>query len=205
MVFGHKFFSFGKRCLGAFGRAAFVIPTTMQYGYYKPPNRHTADQVPWQNMHITHTVDVKGATSVQIVEEVGDTKQRFATLQVTGRAVNPQNVPLFVIFHGKPTEGDPSIPVSGKLKKELPLYDKRVRVLWDGKAYLNEPQANAWYDTYNEITNNGKDRMLQMDGYKVLTTTKWRNRYKRVLNGFLFGFCTKQVGPRLLHSLYKEV
>ena len=102
MVFGQKFFSFGKRCLGAFGRAAFVIPTTMQYGYYKPPNRHTADQVPWQNMHITHTVDVKGATSVQIVEEVGDTKQRFATLQVTGRAVNPQNVPLFVILFRDP-------------------------------------------------------------------------------------------------------
>ena len=82
MGFRHKLFSFGKRCLGAFGCTAFVIPT-MRYG-----------QVPWQNMHITHTIDLKGATSVQIVEEAGDAKQRFATLQVTGRAVNPQNMPL---------------------------------------------------------------------------------------------------------------
>ena len=59
MGFRHKLFSFGKRCLGAFGRTAFVIPT-MRYGYYKPPDRYTADQVPWQNMHITHTIDVKG-------------------------------------------------------------------------------------------------------------------------------------------------
>ena len=42
MGFRHKLFSFGKRCLGAFGRTAFVIPT-MRYGYYKPPDRHTAD------------------------------------------------------------------------------------------------------------------------------------------------------------------
>ena len=58
-------------------------------------------------MHITHTVDLKGVRSVQIVEEIGDAKQGFATLQVTGRAVNPQNVPLFVIFHGQPTKNLP--------------------------------------------------------------------------------------------------
>ena len=76
MGFRHKLFSFGKRCLGAFGRTAFVIPT-MRYGYYKPPDRYTADQVPWQNMHITHTIDLKGATSVQIVEETGDAKRTY--------------------------------------------------------------------------------------------------------------------------------
>ena len=51
-------------------------------------------------MHITHTIDLKGATSVQIVEETGDAKQRFATLQVTGKAINPQNIPLVVFLHG---------------------------------------------------------------------------------------------------------
>ena len=39
---------------------------------------------------------VKGARSVQIVEEIGDAKQRFATLQVTGRAANPQNVAILL-------------------------------------------------------------------------------------------------------------
>ena len=110
--------------------------------------------------------------SIQIVEEVGDTKQRFATLQVTGRAINPQNVPSFIIFHGKPTKGDPETPVSGRLKPELEQYDKRVRVLWDGKAYLNKPQAKVWYRTFNEKTQDGRDRMLQIDRYKVLTTTR---------------------------------
>ena len=82
------FFRFGTRFLSALSRVHFVIPKVFQYGYYQPPDRYTADQVPYQNMHITHTVDLKGVRSVQIVEEVGDAKQRFATLQVTGRAVN---------------------------------------------------------------------------------------------------------------------
>ena len=143
--------------MSALSRVHFVIPTAFQYGYYLPPDRYTADQVPYQNMHITNTVDVIGARSVQIVEEIGDAKQRFATLQVTGRAVNPQNVPLFIIFHCKPSEEDPAIPVSGRLKPELALYDKRVRVLWDAKAYLNKPQAKAWYNTFNEKTNQGRE------------------------------------------------
>ena len=160
MVFRRIFTGVGTRCLAAFGRSFFVIPPGLDYGFYLPPDKYTADQVPWQNMHITHTVDIKGARSVQIVEEAGDTKQRFATLQVTGRAINPQNVPLFIIFHGKPTKGDPETPVSGRLKPELEQYDKRVRVLWDGKAYLNKPQAKVWYRTFNEKTQGGRDRML---------------------------------------------
>ena len=94
MVFRRIFTGVGTRCLAAFWRSFFVIPPGLDYGFYLPPDRYTADQVPWQSMHITHTVDIKGARSAQIVEEAGDTKQRFATLQVTGRAINPQNVPL---------------------------------------------------------------------------------------------------------------
>merc|ERR1719263_2152965 len=36
-------------------------------------------------MRITHTVDVKGVRSVQIIDQVGDAKQRFATLQLTAK------------------------------------------------------------------------------------------------------------------------
>ena len=56
-----NFFRFGTRFVSALSRLHFVIPTAFQYGYYPPPNRYTADQVPYQNMNITHTVDVKGA------------------------------------------------------------------------------------------------------------------------------------------------
>ena len=111
-----NFFRFGARFVSALSRVHFVIPAAFQYGYYLPPDRYTGDQVPYQNMNITHTVDVKGARSVQIIEDIGDAKQRFATLQVTGRAVNPQNVPLFIIFHCKPSKKDPAIPVSGRLE-----------------------------------------------------------------------------------------
>ena len=86
------FFRFGTRFLSALSRVHFVIPTAFQYGYYPPPDRYTADQVPYQNMHMTHTVDVKGARSVQIIEEIGDAKQRFATLQAT--AANSTRVVL---------------------------------------------------------------------------------------------------------------
>ena len=69
-----------RRLFSGFRRSLFVIPTAFDHGFYLPPDRYTADQVPWQNMHITHTVDITGARSVQIVEEAGDTKQRFPTL-----------------------------------------------------------------------------------------------------------------------------
>ena len=86
-------------------------------------------------MRISHTVDIRGAISVQIVDESGDSKQRFATVQITGRAVNPQNVPLCIIYLGKSTKEDPAIPIFGKFLKKLLLYDQRVHVLWNGKAY----------------------------------------------------------------------
>ena len=62
-----NFFRFGTRFVSALSRVHFVIPVAFQYGYYLPPDRYTGDQVPYQNMNITHTVDVKGARSVQII------------------------------------------------------------------------------------------------------------------------------------------
>ena len=62
------------------------------------------DQVPWQNMQVTHTIDLIGATSVHIKKQLGDATQRFCTLQVTGRVVNPQNVSLISIYRELPTQ-----------------------------------------------------------------------------------------------------
>ena len=88
------FFRFSIRFLSDLSCVHFVIPTAFQYGCYQPPDRYTTDQVPYryQNIHITHTVDVKGARSVQIIEEIGDAKQRFETLQAT--AANSTRVVL---------------------------------------------------------------------------------------------------------------
>ena len=41
-----------------------LFPVVMDYGLYPPPYRYTADQVPYQNMQVTHTIDLIGATSV---------------------------------------------------------------------------------------------------------------------------------------------
>ena len=61
-----------------------LFPVVMDYGLYPPPYRYTADQVPYQNMQVTHTIYSLGATSVHIKKQLGDAKQRFCTLQVTG-------------------------------------------------------------------------------------------------------------------------
>ena len=60
-----------------------LFPVVMDYGLYPPPYLYTADQVPYQNMQVTHTIDLIGATSVHIKKQLGDAKQRFCTLQVT--------------------------------------------------------------------------------------------------------------------------
>ena len=78
-----------------------------------------------------------------------------------------------------PNSGNPSIPVFPILKKELPLYDHRVVVLWDPKSFLNEDQAKVWHSIFNEITNSGEDRMVQIGGYKVLTKPHWLKQYKK--------------------------
>ena len=39
---------------------------------YAHPDVYTADQPPWQSMHIMHTINIKGATSVQIIDNIGD-------------------------------------------------------------------------------------------------------------------------------------
>ena len=87
---------FGRfaRHVGPIGRFVTKLPplyyvgADMEYGFYTPPNRHTADQVPWQNMEVTHTVDLIGATSVQIKKHLGDAKQRFCTYKsLVGRSI----------------------------------------------------------------------------------------------------------------------
>lgn len=85
----------------AFGRAwAFFFCDTNKFRLRVLPA--TRQIYGWSSALAEHAhhpyLDIKGARTVQIVQEAGDTKQSFATLQVTGRAINPQNVPFFIIF-----------------------------------------------------------------------------------------------------------
>ena len=151
----------------------------MDYARYPPSRRISADQVPIQNMSNVTTIDYKGAKYIFLKKNKSDFKQRFCTLQITVVASKEQTVPVIIVFRGKPTPGDPSIPISGKLKKELKYYDKRVKVIWDPKAWMNEDQCQFWYRILNEHTDCSGDRLLQIDGFKTLVTHEWRNQYKR--------------------------
>lgn len=121
-----------------------------EYGQYESVNRYSADQVPYQDTIVKRTVDIKGKGSIHIKKSKGEFDRRFCTLQVCIRAAGGQNMKLYIIFKGKPTPGDPTIPVSGILKKEIPNYDSRVVVLWDPVAYLNHEQAQTWYFDFEE-------------------------------------------------------
>ena len=148
------------------------------YGRYPPKRRISADQVPVQNMQTYRTVDWIGAKSVHIKKQKGDFDKRFATLQVTIIAENPQTVGVMIVFKGVPSKEDARIPVSGLLKKELHLYDDRVTVVWDPKAWMNEGQCQVWYELLDKGTDKTGDRMLQIDGYKTLVTKPWRKTFK---------------------------
>jgi hypothetical protein len=74
----------------------------------------------------TKTVQIRGCTGV-------DTEKRMCTLQVLIRARGKQP-PLSIIFRGK-----------GKfLKKESTLYDKRVQVYVQNKAWADRPFSIDW-------------------------------------------------------------
>lgn len=95
------------------------LPKRMCYGNIIPRNRWSSDQVPCQDRIVKKTVDFKGTKRVHIKTQKSDFARRFCTFQLTVRAENPQTMPLIIIFKGKPSDNDPSVPKSGKLKKEL--------------------------------------------------------------------------------------
>ena len=95
------------------------LPKRMCYGNIIPRNRWSSDQVPLQDRKVKKTVDFKGTKRVHIKTQKSDFARRFCTFQVTVRAENPQTMPLIIIFKGKPSTSDPSVPKSGRLTKNL--------------------------------------------------------------------------------------
>ena len=92
------------------------FPKRMCYGNIMPINRWSSDQVPLQDRKSKRTVDFKGTKRVHIKTQKSDFDRRFCTFQVTVRAQHPQTMPLMIIYKGKPSPDDPTMPVSGRLK-----------------------------------------------------------------------------------------
>ena len=107
------------------------IPDDMYYGMYALRDRYSMDHVPLQNCGAKETVEHTGKKSVHIKKLKIDFARRFCTFNVTVRAIPDQNHPSIIVFRGKPSVHDPRRPVSPMLQKEIPLYDKRVVVMFD--------------------------------------------------------------------------
>ena len=116
-----------------------------RYGRYKPINRLSSDQVPYQNMHVKRTVDVKGITRVYLKPSKLRKRRRFCTLQITVRASDPQPFPLMIIFRGTPRKDDASIPKMKGLREEAKHYDPRGIYAFDKTAYLTDGPTEVWY------------------------------------------------------------
>ena len=156
-----------------------VIPGDHDYGKYPPKYRVSFDQVPYQKVGTSRTVDFLGATRVHIRECNILPDRRFCTFQLTVRAINPQIFPLCIIFRGVPTPGNPKIPKSPKLKKELNHYHPKAFVMFDEIAYLHNEQAQCWFEDTNSRVPQNQLKMIQGDGYKVITRPKFKNQFKR--------------------------
>ncbi len=150
-----------------------------RYGLYKPRNRLSVDQVPYQNMHVKWTVAIRGSKRVHIKRSKLRKQKRFCALNVAIRAQNPQIFKLMIIFKGTPVEGDASIAKTKRLLEESKSFDPRGLYAWDKNSYFTDGPARVWYKHVNEVSATGDDRLIQMDGYKTLLTRPWRHKFKR--------------------------
>ena len=152
-----------------------------EYGLYSLKDRYSMDQVPQQNKGPKGTVADKGSGRVHIKKRKTDFhKDRFCTLNVTVRAVHPQNQRLLICFRGTPYPFDARVPISPILQNQMEQFDKRNIYVWDPKAYMNFPQFQVWYREfdYTTIQHDTGYRMLQADGYKALLSSDTRNEFK---------------------------
>ena len=51
----------------------------------------------------------------------------------------------------KASPEDACIPKSGKLRKEIQYYDPGVKVCWDPKAWMNQPQCQVWLNPLTKV------------------------------------------------------
>ena len=94
---------------------------------------------------------------------------------MTVRAIQEQNQKLLIVFRGKPSPGDARIPVSGIIAKEFSLYDSRMIVVFDKSAYMNDPQFEIWYKSWENSSDDAETeyRLIQAEGYKPLMKPYW--------------------------------
>ena len=122
-----------------------------KYGYYPGTRRFHYDQVPLEfSQYGKRSYNPKGAGSCWIAGSKVDLSKRFATLNLFFCAEAPQTVRPGIIFRLKPTPGDVTLPVDSRIKKEMKLYDDRVFVQYDAKAYASEDVCLSVLDHFED-------------------------------------------------------
>ena len=118
-----------------------INPDDFDYGLCPPKNRYALDQVPLEFVDATQSHNDVGAGECFIRGSKVDLSKRQASLQLTVRAVSPQNVEPAIVFRAVPKmtlkDGEVTVdPHQASRLKELDKYAQGVRVYYQEKAWV---------------------------------------------------------------------
>lgn len=157
------------------------------YGKYPGGNRYHTDQVPLDfSLRNTKSYNEKGQGYCWQKGSKVDMTKRQATFQPFFRALGPQNVKPCLIVALKPKivseeRGiiDVKTPTDTRIRAEMKLYDKRVNVYYDPKAYASHDVCVQMLKDFDAQTSNQGDRVLGMDNWDCQTTEEYQSLAKR--------------------------
>lgn len=122
-----------------------------KYGFYPGTHRFHHDQVPVEFSQYGRTsYNEIGSGVCWIVGSKVDMDKRFATLNLTFRGEGPQTIDPGIIFKLKPHPDDCTLPKMQHICEEMKLYDKRVFVQFDDKAYATASVCLSFLDHFDD-------------------------------------------------------
>ena len=135
-----------------------IIPDKFDYGLCPPENRYALDQVPLEFSDYKQSHNDVGAGECFIRGSKVDLSKRQASLQLTVRAVHPQNVKPGIVFRAVPKmtltdDGEVTVdPHQASRLKELDKYAEGVSVYYQEKAWVDPTVARAHLEDFNRQT-----------------------------------------------------
>ena len=164
-------------------------------GRYRLGHIYNMDQTPLPFEFLRgRTYEFKGKKTVWVRSLQSSWIKRQATLMITACADGVLRVKPLIIFRGEDS--------SQSYDEERTCYDKRVRVIFNSKAYSNEEVTLDWIhqDLLPAVTSNGDTsdpRLLSLDvfaGQKTATVLH-AFRSNKIVTAFIPEGCTGLVQP----------
>ena len=139
------------------------------YGLYPPENRYNADQVgvSFVNNAGAKTISEKGSRRVWVRQTKSSMDKRMATVHLTIRPRGDTQVKPIVIFRGK----------GAVFQQEKDLYDKRVNVLFQKNAWVDDDIALKIVKLYEKdaAINNNQANLFFLDNLRSHTQKKFKS------------------------------